>query len=113
MRTPQRGCGFHAGATQLTAQRDRGGDRIANNALWRIVMVRLSCDQRTKTYVGRLTAEGIAKRDIIRCLDATSREVLHGLLATPPASTLTSARQGIGASRLTPGGDRRNVQPSR
>jgi transposase len=25
---------------------NRGGDRIANNALWRIVMVRLTCDQR-------------------------------------------------------------------
>jgi Transposase IS116/IS110/IS902 family len=30
---------------------NRGGDRIANNALWRIVMVRLTCDARTQAYM--------------------------------------------------------------
>src|SRR5207302_1933179 len=47
---------------------NRGGDRIANNALWRIGMVRLTCDERTQTYVARRTVQGMAKRDIIRCL---------------------------------------------
>ena len=71
---------------------NRGGDRIANNALWRVVMVRLTCDQRTKTYVARRTAEGMAKRDIIRCLKRyVAREVFHALLATAPALTRTSA----------------------
>jgi transposase len=61
---------------------NRGGDRIANNALWRIVMVRLTCDERTQTYVARRTAEGMAKRDIIRCLKRyVAREVYHALLA--------------------------------
>lgn len=71
---------------------NRGGDRIANNALWRIVMVRLTCDQRTKTYVARRTAEGMAKRDIVRCLKRyVAREVFHALLATAPALTRISA----------------------
>ncbi len=71
---------------------NRGGDRIANNALWRIVMVRLTCDQRTKTYVARRTAEGMAKRDIVRCLKRyVAREVFHALLATAPALTRSSA----------------------
>lgn len=47
---------------------NRGGDRAANNALWTIVMVRMSCDERTRAYVARRTAEGKSKREIIRCL---------------------------------------------
>lgn len=62
---------------------NRGGDRQANNALWRIVMVRLSCEERTKAYVERRTAEGRTKREIIRCLKRyVAREVYNCLLAT-------------------------------
>lgn len=69
---------------------NRGGDRIANNALWRIVMVRLTCDERTQSYVARRTAQGMAKRDIIRCLKRyVAREVFHALLATG------TTRQGL------------------
>jgi hypothetical protein len=46
----------------------RGGDRIANNALWRIVLVRMRYDERTRTYVERRTKEGLSKKEIIRCL---------------------------------------------
>lgn len=62
---------------------NRGGDRIANNALWRIVIVRLTCDERTQSYVARRTAQGMAKRDIIRCLKRyVAREVFHALVDT-------------------------------
>ncbi|MGH2659174.1 MAG: IS110 family transposase [Actinomycetota bacterium] len=47
---------------------NRGGDRIANNALWRIVLVRMSFDSRTRNYVDRRTKEGLSKKEIIRCL---------------------------------------------
>jgi transposase len=47
---------------------NRGGDRQANRALHMIVLTRMSHDQRTRTYVTRRTAEGLAKKDIIRCL---------------------------------------------
>jgi transposase len=32
---------------------NRGGDRIANNALWRIVLVRMSSDPRRHCCIGR------------------------------------------------------------
>ena len=54
----------------------RSGDRQANNALWRIVIVRLAHDPRTRHYVERRTAEGLSRRDIVRCLKRyVAREV--------------------------------------
>ena len=47
---------------------NRGGDRTANQALWRIVMVRMVSDPRTRTYVERRTWKGRSKREIIRSL---------------------------------------------
>ena len=44
------------------------GDRRGNTALWLIAMTRLSCDERTRNYVRRRTAEGMSKREILRCL---------------------------------------------
>lgn len=58
----------------------RGGDRIANNALWRIVLVRMRYDERTRTYVERRTKEGLSKKEIIRCLKRyVARDVYHRL----------------------------------
>jgi len=47
---------------------NRGGDRHANSALWRIVIVRITSHQPTKDYIARRTAEGLSKQEIIRCL---------------------------------------------
>ena len=47
---------------------NRGGDRSANHALWRIVMVRLQYDADTRAYVARRTKGGKSKREIMRCL---------------------------------------------
>ena len=47
---------------------NRGGDRAANNALYTIVLCRLRYDPRTRAYVARRTAEGLSKKEIIRCL---------------------------------------------
>ncbi|WP_406251978.1 IS110 family transposase [Streptomyces atratus] len=59
---------------------NRGGDRQANAALYTIVLVRMKYDQRTQEYVARRTAEGLAKRDIIRCLKRfVAREVYRHL----------------------------------
>jgi transposase len=58
----------------------RGGDRSANNALWRIVLVRMRYDEQTRTYVTRRTNEGLSKREIIRCLKRyVAREVYRHL----------------------------------
>jgi transposase len=47
---------------------NRGGDRHGNSALWRIVVVRMASDPRTKAYVERRTKEGLSTTEIIRCL---------------------------------------------
>ena len=46
---------------------NRDGDRQANAALHRIVIVRLRWHQPTRDYLARRTAEGMSKRAIIRC----------------------------------------------
>ena len=47
---------------------NRGGNRDANRALWVVALVRMRCDPRTRAYVERRTREGLAKREILRCL---------------------------------------------
>ena len=47
---------------------NRGGDRQANAALYRIVVVRLRHDLRTQAYMSRRTSEGMSKSEVIRCL---------------------------------------------
>ncbi|MFI6990855.1 IS110 family RNA-guided transposase [Nonomuraea wenchangensis] len=71
---------------------NRGGDRQANAALFRIVMTRLRGDPRTVAYVERRTAEGKSKREIIRCLKRYLARHLFGIIRdamarAKPAST--------------------------
>jgi transposase len=47
---------------------NRGGNRQANHALWRIVFTRLGSDPRTRTYVARRLDEGRSRPEIIRIL---------------------------------------------
>ena len=59
---------------------NRGGNRHANHALWRIVFTRLSSDRRTRVYVTRRLAEGRSKPEIIRVLKRyVAREVYKHL----------------------------------
>lgn len=61
----------------------RGGDRSANAALYRIALVRMSNDERTRTYVKAQLAKGRSKRDILRLLKrAIAREAFR-LLTQP------------------------------
>jgi len=65
---------------------NRGGDRHANAALWRVVVVRLSCDERTRKYLAKRLSEGKTKTEAIRCLKRyVAREIYN---ATP--STVAS-----------------------
>lgn len=57
-----------SGKTTGKHRLNRGGDRAANAALYRIVMCRLRHDRRTRDYVERRTKQGKSKKDIIRCL---------------------------------------------
>jgi transposase len=55
---------------------NRGGDRQANAALYRIVIARLRHDQPTKDYLARRIREGKSKKEAIRCLKRyVAREV--------------------------------------
>ena len=59
---------------------NRGGDRQANAALHRIVVVRLRYDTRTKAYMRRRTGEGLSKVEVIRCLKRyVAREIFSNL----------------------------------
>lgn len=59
---------------------NRGGNRQANNALYRIVITRMSSDERTRTYVTRRRAEGKSTGEIVRVLKRyVAREVFKHL----------------------------------
>lgn len=61
---------------------DYGGDRQANRALHMIAICRLRYCDRTRTYAARRSAEGLPKREIIRCLKRyIAREIYHTLRA--------------------------------
>jgi len=47
---------------------NRGGDRQANSALYRIVLTRMSSHDETRRYVARRRAEGLTSLEVIRCL---------------------------------------------
>lgn len=65
---------------------NRGGDRQANSALWRIVFTRMVTDPRTMAYVARRTTEGKTTREIMRCLKRyVAREVYKALVIHPHA----------------------------
>jgi transposase len=66
---------------------NRGGDRQANNALWTVAMVRLSCDPDTRAYAERRTKDGRSRREIIRCLKRYIARELFPLLLNDLANT--------------------------
>ncbi|MFD9722194.1 IS110 family transposase [Streptomyces sp. NPDC059076] len=71
----------------------RGGDRAANAALYRIALVRMSSDPRTRDYVTRQTAAGRTKKEIIRLLKrAIAREMFRCLTTTVTIPGITDLR---------------------
>lgn len=81
------------------------GNRAANHALWRIVMARMAHnDPRTIAYVERRTAEGLSKRDILRCLKRyVAREVFRTITAggtpAPSGATIRAMRHRAGLNQ--------------
>ena len=62
---------------------NRGGDRQANAALYRIVVVRLRHDLRTRAYLRRRTAEGMSKIEVIRCLKRYVAREVYSIIRKP------------------------------
>lgn len=59
---------------------NRGGNRQANAALYRAVIVRMRWHAPTIAYVERRTTDGLSKKDTIRCLKRFLARVLFHLL---------------------------------
>ena len=57
-----------SGKTSGRFRLNRGGDRNANAALYRMVLTRMSPDDETRAYVARRRAEGLNTAEIMRCL---------------------------------------------
>jgi transposase len=62
---------------------NRGGDRHANSALYRIVLTRMSSHDETRRYVTRRRTEGLSTAEIMRCLKRyVARQTFKHLPAT-------------------------------
>ena len=90
---------------------NRGGNRKANSALWRIATTRMQNDARTQAYVTKRETEGKNRKEIIRCLKRHIAPQIYRLLTNPPPTpdcarlrtrrqhagiTITQAAQAIG-----------------
>lgn len=80
----------------------RAGDRQANKAIHRVVLVRMRYDSRTRSYVARRRQEGKSTKEIMRCLKRyVAREIYDQLLHPQPAPDGRSLRTRRTAKRLT------------
>jgi transposase len=70
-----------------------GGDRQANAALYRFVVVRMRHHAPTRAYLQRRTTEGLSKPEIIRCPKRYVAREIYGILhdAIAPTSAVASA----------------------
>jgi transposase len=87
-------CPIPASSGQTIRHRlNRGGNRQANAALYRVVIVRMRSHPPTLAYVRRRTREGKTKLEIIRCLKRFVAREIFGYLcgAKTPPTTLMSA----------------------
>jgi transposase len=83
-----------ASSGKITRHRlSRGGDRGANGALYRIALVRMSSDARTKDYVAKQREAGQSSKEILRKLKrAIAREVFRYLATPVTAPTVADLR---------------------
>ena len=92
-----------ASSGKITRHRlSRGGDRAANNALYRIALVRMSAHPQTRDYVQRQDTNGRTKKEILRLLKrAIAREVFRLLTRPGPIDDYSDLRPARQAKNLT------------
>jgi transposase len=92
-----------ASSGKITRHRlSRGGDRAANNALYRIAVVRMSAHPQTRDYVQRQAANGRTKKEILRLLKrAIIREIFRLLTRPTPIDDYRDLRPARQAKNLT------------
>jgi len=105
-----------ASSGQIVRHRlNRGGDRQANNALWRVATNRMRTEPRTIEYTLRRKAEGKTRREIIRCLKRhIAREIYH-LLTNPhptPDGNHLRLQRNQARMTLTDAADKLQVHPT-
>jgi transposase len=71
--------------TTVRHRLNRGGNRHANTALDRIVVVLMGWHQPTRDDLARQTTQGLSKKEIIRCL---KRYIARDVFAALPVPTL-------------------------
>jgi transposase len=71
---------------------NRGGNRQANSALYRITLSRLRWDTRTRDYLARRITEGKTRREAIRCLKRYIAREIHQIITSPPEAAPSAAR---------------------
>jgi hypothetical protein len=77
---------------QTTRHRlNRGGDRQANSALYRIALSRLRWDARTRDYLARRITEGKTRREAIRCLKRYLAREIYQIITAPPETQRSAA----------------------
>lgn len=83
-------CPVPASSGKTTRHRlNRGGNRRANAALYRVAITRMRSHPPTLAYIKRRTAEGKSPRKIRRCLKRyIAREIFHHLCARQPPVAL-------------------------
>lgn len=74
---------FSSGQTKKR-RLNRGGNRQANAALYRIVLTRLRWDPATQDYLRKRTEQGKSKRDVIQCLKRYVAREVFALIKTTP-----------------------------
>jgi len=70
---------------------NRGGDRQANSALYRIALSRLRWDARTRDYLTRRITEGKTRREAIRCLKRYIAREIYQIITSPPETQPSAA----------------------
>ena len=70
---------------------NRGGNRDANQALWRIVLVKMACDPETQAFIAARIEQGKTKPEAIRILKRhLARRYWKILTTTPTTPMLTT-----------------------
>jgi transposase len=82
----------HSSGKSRHRRLNRGGNRQANAALYRIVLTRLRLEERTQNYLQRRISDGKTKREVIRCLKRyVAREIYRLIIAAPLPQVQPSA----------------------
>ncbi|KEJ87715.1 hypothetical protein DSW25_08915 [Sulfitobacter donghicola DSW-25 = KCTC 12864 = JCM 14565] len=69
---------------------NRGGNRQANAALYRVAIVRMRSHELTLAYVKKRTKDGKSKSEIIRCLKRYIVREIYSQLCVPKTTQITA-----------------------